>query len=68
MGLYSVSVSLGSFVSGRLGGFYEAMTPAAFWTLHAAVVGGGGVLILTFGMAFRRRLFAPQAATSPAPQ
>lgn len=57
MGLYSVSVSLGSFVSGRLGGFYEAMSPAAFWTLHAAVVGGGGVLILGYGALFRRRLF-----------
>ena len=64
MGLYSVSVSFGSFISGRLGGFYEVMTPPAFWTLHAAIVGGGGVLILLFGMVFRRRLFGPQGASA----
>lgn len=57
MGLYSLSVSIGSFVSGRLGGFYESLTPAAFWTLHAAICAGGGVLIWLFGLAFRRRLF-----------
>jgi proton-dependent oligopeptide transporter, POT family len=58
MGLYSVAVSMGSFISGRLGGFYEVMTPAAFWTLHAAICAGGGAVILLYGMAFRRRLFA----------
>ena len=70
MGLYSLSVSLGSFVSGRLGGFYEAMSPAAFWTLHAAIVGAGGVLILAFGAAFRGRLFADATpiAMPPAPR
>lgn len=57
MGLYSLSVSLGSVVSGRLGGLYETMSPAAFWTLHAAVPAVGGVLILAFGAAFRGRLF-----------
>ncbi len=68
MGLYSLSVSLGSVISGRLGGFYETMTPAAFWTLHAAVVGAGGVLILAFGAAFRRRLFeAGHVAAAPGP-
>jgi POT family proton-dependent oligopeptide transporter len=59
MGLYSVAVSLGSVVSGRLGGLYETMDPATFWTLHAAICAGGGVLILAFGAAFRGRLFRP---------
>jgi autotransporter translocation and assembly factor TamB len=53
----SARYSIGSFVSGRLGGFYETMTPSTFWTLHAAVVGGGGVLILLYGALFRRLLF-----------
>lgn len=66
MGLYSLSVSLGSFVSGRIGGFYETMTPAAFWSLHAAVVGGGGVAIWLFGLAFRSRLFGEAATAEPA--
>lgn len=65
MALYSVAVSLGSLVSGRLGGLYEAMSPARFWTLHAAVVGGGGVLILLFGAAFRGRLLG-RTALKPA--
>lgn len=64
MGLYSLSVSLGSLVSGRLGGFYETMSAPAFWTMHAAVAGAGGVLILLFGMVFRRRLFGPQTASA----
>jgi len=57
MGLYSVSTSLGSVISGRIGGFYEQMTPFAFWTLHAPIVSAGGVLLLIYGAAFRRRLF-----------
>jgi POT family proton-dependent oligopeptide transporter len=58
MGLYSVATSLGSVVSGRLGGLYETMSPFGFWTLHAAVVGAGGVLILLYGAFLRRRLFS----------
>lgn len=61
MGLYSLSTSLGSVVSGRLGGLYETMSAAQFWTLHAAVVAAGGVLILAYGALFRRRLFAARA-------
>lgn len=61
MGLYSVATSIGSVISGRLGGLYETLSPAAFWTLHAAVVGAGGVLILVYGALARRRLFAPPA-------
>jgi POT family proton-dependent oligopeptide transporter len=62
MGLYSVSVSLGSVVSGRLGGLYETLPASQFWALHAAVVGTGGVLVLVYSWAFRRRLFG--SATS----
>jgi len=63
MGLYSLSVSLGSVVSGRLGGLYEALSPAQFWMLHAAIVGGGGVVLLAYGAAVRSRLFPPRAAS-----
>ncbi len=62
MGLYSLSVSLGSVVSGRLGGLYEVLPAAQFWALHAAVVGAGGVLILAYGALFRGRLFGPHPA------
>jgi POT family proton-dependent oligopeptide transporter len=59
MGLYSVSVSLGSFVSGRLGGLYEQLSPFGFWSLHAAICAIGGGVILLYGWAFRRRLLGP---------
>lgn len=44
---------------GRLGGYYEAMTPAAFWALHAAIGAVGGVAVLLFGGALSRALKAP---------
>jgi POT family proton-dependent oligopeptide transporter len=59
MGLYSVATSMGSVISGRLGGLYETLSPFAFWSLHAGVAAAGGLLILLYGAAFRRRLFSP---------
>jgi len=69
MGASSLSVFLGSVVSGRLGGLYEHLSASQFWALHAALVAGGGVLILMLGARMRRE-FTPSAApvvqTSPA--
>jgi POT family proton-dependent oligopeptide transporter len=66
IGVYSIAVSLGSVISGRLGGLYERISPSAFWTLHALLVGLAGVLILAFGMGARRAsaLASPVAAES----
>jgi POT family proton-dependent oligopeptide transporter len=49
LGVYTTSVFFGSLISGRLGGFYEVLSPAQFWTLHAAIVAFGGVLLLLVG-------------------
>jgi POT family proton-dependent oligopeptide transporter len=49
LGVYTTSVFFGSLISGRLGGFYEVMSPAQFWTMHAAIVALGGVLLLLVG-------------------
>ncbi len=46
VGVYYLSIFGGSIASGWLGRFYEMMTPAAFWTLHAAIVGAGSLTIL----------------------
>jgi len=54
IGVYTLSVSLGSFISGRMGSLYERVTPYTFWTLHAAIVGLGGGLLLVFGYGVRR--------------
>ena len=49
MGCNTLSVFLGSVISGRLGGLYETLTASQFWTLHAALVGLGGVLMMLMG-------------------
>jgi POT family proton-dependent oligopeptide transporter len=41
---------------GWIGTFYEQLGPLAFWTLHAAIGGMGGVLALVFSRTFGRIL------------
>ncbi|MGH6966783.1 MAG: peptide MFS transporter [Phenylobacterium sp.] len=61
IGVYTTSVFFGSLVSGRLGGLYERLSAAQFWTLHAGVVGLGGVLLLLVGGRLTRELEAAAA-------
>ena len=49
IGIYSLSVFLGSTISGRLGSLYETLTASQFWALHAAVVAAGGLIMLVVG-------------------
>ncbi len=56
IGVYYLSIFLGSVVSGRLGGLYERLSASLFWGLHAALVAGGGILMLVVGSRFRREL------------
>jgi POT family proton-dependent oligopeptide transporter len=44
---------------GWIGTFYEQLGPSAFWALHAAIGGAGGVLALVFSRTFGR-LLEPQ--------
>jgi POT family proton-dependent oligopeptide transporter len=60
IGANSLSVFAGSVISGRIGGLYEQVSATAFWTIHAAIVAGGGVALLLFG-GLLRRLFASGA-------
>jgi POT family proton-dependent oligopeptide transporter len=44
-----------------IGGFYEKMTPAEFWAMHAAIAAAGGLLVMLFGRRLDRTLHpAPQ--------
>jgi len=61
-GVYTLSVSLGGFISGRLGDLYEKVTPYTFWSIHAGIVAAGGVLLLFFGLAAKR---LPRAIPQP---
>ena len=56
IGVYYLSIFLGSTISGRLGGLYEVLSPTRFWLLHAAIVAGGGVILLVFAPVLRREL------------
>lgn len=44
MGAVFLTLFVGNLVIGWLGGFYERMTPAAFWAMHAGIAAFGGVL------------------------
>ena len=46
IGIYTLSYFFGSVISGRLGSLYEHWSSAAFWLLHAALVGAAGVALL----------------------
>jgi proton-dependent oligopeptide transporter, POT family len=56
MGLAFMSLFVSNNVIGWIGGFYEKMSPAAFWTLHAAIAAGGGLLVVLFGRRLGRVL------------
>ncbi len=59
LGVNATSVTFGSFISGRIGGFYEQMPALQFWAMHAAIVGAGGVLMLLVGAKLRREFARP---------
>jgi len=56
MGLSFMSVFVGNILIGWIGGFYEKMTPLAFWLMHVGIAACGGVLVLLFGRALARAL------------
>jgi POT family proton-dependent oligopeptide transporter len=49
MGLAFMSLFVSNNLIGWIGGFYEKMSPSAFWTMHAAIAAGGGLLVVLFG-------------------
>jgi POT family proton-dependent oligopeptide transporter len=58
VGVCYLSTFLGSVISGRLGGLYERLTAFQFWSLHAALVTLGGVMILMVGSTMGRTITA----------
>jgi hypothetical protein len=49
MGLTFMSLFISNNLIGWIGGFYERMSQAQFWTMHAAIATGGGLLVALFG-------------------
>jgi POT family proton-dependent oligopeptide transporter len=56
MGVAFLTFFVANSLVGWNGGFYERMSPAQFWLLHAAIAAGGGIAILLFGNALGRVL------------
>jgi POT family proton-dependent oligopeptide transporter len=56
MGVYYLTIFIGSLVSGRLGVLYERVDPREFWWIHAAIPAVGAVLILVLAPRLRREL------------
>jgi len=52
IGVYNLSVFLGSTISGRMGSLYETLPASQFWALHAALVALGGAIMLAIGLRF----------------
>jgi len=66
VGSYYLALFAGGIASGWLGRFFEAMSPAAFWLLHGAIVGAGAVLILALRSRFVTALRLDADAREPA--
>jgi POT family proton-dependent oligopeptide transporter len=56
MGFAFMSLFVANNLIGWIGGFYEKMTPAGFWTLHAAIAATGGLLVMLCGARLSRAL------------
>ena len=57
MGLVFMSLFISNTLIGWIGGFYERMTPAEFWAMHAAIAAVGGLLVALFGRPLSRALY-----------
>ncbi len=67
IGIYYLHLFAGNAFTGWLGSLLEKMPPAEFWLLHAALVGGAGVVFIVIAPLFRRILNAePEPALAPA--
>lgn len=62
IGIYYLSLFVGSVAAGWLGRFYEILTRSQFWLLHAAVVGVGALILLLL-----RRPLTRAMRLTPAP-
>lgn len=61
IGVYYLHLFIANMIVGRVGGLMETMGATNFWLLQAALVGGGGVLLLVCALLFRK-ILAPTAA------
>jgi POT family proton-dependent oligopeptide transporter len=58
MGIVFMSLFVSNILIGWIGGYYERMSPAAFWGIHVVIAAAGGLLVLVFGRGLTRALRA----------
>jgi len=58
MGAVFLSLFVGNALVGWIGGFYEKMSPASFWFMHAGIAAVGGVLATVLARPLKRNLSA----------
>jgi POT family proton-dependent oligopeptide transporter len=56
MGCVFLSLFVSNMTIGAIGTLYEALGPAKFWALNAAIAAAGGALAVLFGRPLRRVL------------
>ena len=56
MGVCFLTLFVANNLIGRIGTYYEKMTPTAFWALHAAIGTAGGLVMILFGRTLGRIL------------
>jgi POT family proton-dependent oligopeptide transporter len=59
VGSYYLAIFAGGIVSGWLGRFYEQVSPATFWMIHAAIVGAGALITYFFRNSLLRAMNIP---------
>lgn len=64
IGVYYLHLFLCNLATGKIGGLIETMDGAAFWGMHAGIVGAGAIILLALALLFRK-LLAPTAADKP---
>ncbi len=63
MGLAFMSLFVSNNLIGWIGRFYEKMSPAEFWAMHAAIAACGGLLVVLFGRRLGRLLEVDRAVS-----
>jgi POT family proton-dependent oligopeptide transporter len=62
MGATFLTLFVANNLIGRIGTYYEHMTPLAFWALHAAIGASSGFVMLVFART-AGRILEPEAKT-----
>jgi len=64
MGVCFLTLFVANNLIGRIGAYYEKMTPVSFWALHACIGAAGGVVMLLSGRSLGR-ILEPQPNPAP---